>query len=625
MKKKIKKEKKAVKPDVSANTPARISARVVGLGFTSPRVADVAIDKKRFRTYIHESGGKVSELSDFLKARDSSSGLKNVVLVTSLHEMHRLSRGKVDVARPVKKGKDGKKLPQRPPKQYDVTGIDAFVVFDDAFSLRAAKGIKILDVDPDSPAMGVRRVQITAHSMNQALRGKEEDVVIPAPKSITHRFRHPITFRELTVHVHELVHHKVPELQRTAIEKLVGLCRIYTWKRVKKQLLGMGQVNDGVLELDQFCEHSQAGELLRGAYRAMADDGISLKKAVKKYGADKKDLAFIVKHVPPKPGMMYHKKKVILRPVKDGSKNDRNPKNASSSDETTSVRSQPSGVTAAHVHGEDEIMSKNKASKGKSDKGGDKKKGKKAAFNPAVFLVAAMEAAGDHGRTLVQALTAALAGMVKPKVAKDAAAVAIKKAKLEKDYFDEFLAFIEDDGVTPWYLSLYETIKWGKPVALMAQKYSLDAEQLASLVSFSPAGAFVKWAEEPGKKDIKPDPKPAKGGKGKKAAKSDDDEDEEEEGSEEEGSEEESESEKPAKKGAKKGKAKKGSEDEDEEESEEGSEEESEESEDEDEKPAKKGKGKPAAKGKKGKKDESESESESESEEESEESEEDED
>lgn len=298
----------------------KVKAKVIGLAYTSPRVADVAIDKTKFRTYIHESGGKVSELSDFLNSRDPHSELKNVVLVTSLHEMHRLAKGTIEIASIVKKRKDGTAAPAKPPKRYDVSDVDVFVVFDDPFSLRASKNVNLLDVDPDSPAMGLRRKQVTAYNVNQALRGKKESVELPSPKSINHRFKHPITFRELTDHVHELVSHKVPELRKTAVEKLVGLCRIYTWKRVKKRLLGMGQVNDGVLELDQFCEYAQTGEALRSAYRVIADNGVSLKKAAKKYGADLLDLKYLVEHVPPKAGLTYHKKKLPApRPVKGDS------------------------------------------------------------------------------------------------------------------------------------------------------------------------------------------------------------------------------------------------------------------------------------------------------------------
>lgn len=259
-------------------------------------------------------------------------------------------------------------------------------------------------------------------------------------------------------------------------------------------------------------------------------------------------------------------------------------------------------------------MSKaDKKTKGKPAK--TEKKSKK--FNPVNFLREALAATGDHGHGLVQTLIAGLAGIVKPKAMKDISAPLVKKYKLEKDYFDAYLAFVESDDCTPWYHALYESVRFGKSAELMAQKYGLPHAELSELLAFSPAGATVKFAVEPAKKDIKPDPK-VKAAKGKKAAKDEEDEDEDgEEGSEdEEGSEEDEESseeEAPAKgkKGAKakpaaKGKkAKDESEDEDEgSEDEDGSEEDGSEDEDEseeEEKPKKGAKAKPAAKGKKGK------------------------
>lgn len=253
-------------------------SKLIGLAFTSPGVAVLAVDRDRYRVFYHDQS-TVADFRLFLQQKDDR---KPVVFVKSVRDLAELE--------PIGAGV-----------------VESYVLFDDPSTLTLINGIQLPDVTGDA-TLGWTKVMVTPDTLNTLLdNGVNETFEITEQAlAASGNLTKGITFKELL----SAVEASYRELGKDS-EEFVGLACKYVVKLINKKAwissarkpaLAAG-VNVKVLaELEKAIETDKASDELWRAFYDYSTNGTELQKVLTGYAINREDLEFIVQKLNATPG-----------------------------------------------------------------------------------------------------------------------------------------------------------------------------------------------------------------------------------------------------------------------------------------------------------------------------------
>ena len=234
---------------------------LIGLAFTSPQIAVMVCDRSKFRVHFYQK--RPSELHSFLQMEDERLP---VVLVTSVRDLARVQ---------------------------DVEGIHSILLFDEPEAMESIHGVRILDAHREEGLPGFRKVILPKEDLNDALTMEGSFSLTEDAKKALSDLSSEIRFRTLMKGV--LSHEGLPDdFEENACLYLAGALPKRSWvSRCQKKALSSGMAVEKIAELERYIE--TASDSLWRSWYEVNEGGVPVKDASAQFGADLKDLQYIVK------------------------------------------------------------------------------------------------------------------------------------------------------------------------------------------------------------------------------------------------------------------------------------------------------------------------------------------
>jgi len=255
---------------------------LIGLAFTSPTVVVPAIDGSKYRVHLYD--GAISLLKEFVTPSLSTETRKAVVLLTSTHDLKQVQ---------------------------GITGVHAFLLFDDPAVLNLIEGINVLDCQLGPSSQGWRKIKFRPDQLNALLSVEPngEEPVLPEVVQVAKAAAAPATLRDLMRSALSCLPDdaKAP-VELSIAEFSVGILNKRGWtSKVVKPLKNASSSMEAIVELERYCNQSKEGDALWRAFYDHAENGLSIDDASARYPhSDKDDLKYVVTLVPPQKGIKYY-------------------------------------------------------------------------------------------------------------------------------------------------------------------------------------------------------------------------------------------------------------------------------------------------------------------------------
>lgn len=236
----------------------------IALAWTSPEIVIIDMDRDKYRPVIARAAASRRDLELFIEANDPR---QVIVLVDGVSILARLA---------------------------DVPGVKAFIVFDTVSTLRTVQGAILLDQDPSTDEMAIKKV--TMEELMAKVEGP--DVPFTVPKEalrVSADLASKITLRELMTKVQRKGGATIGEefIVRTC-DRIVGRVTKATWvSKVRKPALAAGLDTQVLAELERFVEDSSVSEGLWRGFFDLVERNEPMEEVEKKYDVRRADLEYL--------------------------------------------------------------------------------------------------------------------------------------------------------------------------------------------------------------------------------------------------------------------------------------------------------------------------------------------
>lgn len=250
---------------------------LIGLAFTSPGMAFLAIDRKVFRVYYHDQ----STLTDFRLFLDQEDTKAPIVFVKNIRDLAEL--------RPIGEGR-----------------VKSYVLFEDPKVLSNIEGAMLPDFRKD-PVTEWLKVIITPDQFNAFLKTEIGSFTITdSAINASSQMVEPITFLELV----RVIEDSFRELQQDPKDFSTLACKYVTklinkknWvASARKPALAAGVPIKTLAELEKSIETSKTSDEIWRAFYDYSTNGINIIEVLGKYSVAKDDFEFIVNKLEAQPG-----------------------------------------------------------------------------------------------------------------------------------------------------------------------------------------------------------------------------------------------------------------------------------------------------------------------------------
>lgn len=257
-----------------------MSKKLIGLAFTSPGVAFIAIDRSKYRVYYHEQ----SNLTDFRLFLSNKDDRKPVVFVNSVRDLVDLDK--------VTEGK-----------------VENFVLFEDPKVLSNIEGAVLPDFRKD-PVLEWVRITITQDKFNRILEDPSESysfLVTDKALVSSNLNTAPITFYELVQAVESCYADKGVDstgFTMAACKYVTKLISKKAWVSLgRKPALAAGIPIKAIAEVEKSIETSKLADEIWRAFYEYTTSNVNITELSTKYVVTSQDLEFITKTLKAEPGV----------------------------------------------------------------------------------------------------------------------------------------------------------------------------------------------------------------------------------------------------------------------------------------------------------------------------------
>lgn len=257
-----------------------MAKKLIGLAFTSPGVAFIAIDRSKYRVYYHEQ----SSLTDFRLFLSNKDDRKPVVFVNSVRDLVDLDKVTEDK-------------------------VENFVLFEDPKVLFNIEGAILPDFRKD-PVLDWVKITITQDYFNKLLEAPSENCsfnVTDKALVSSNLNTAPITFFELVQAVEACYADKGVDsstFTTAACKYVTKLISKKAWVSLgRKPALAAGIPIKAIAEVEKSIETSKLADEIWRAFYEYTTSNVSLSELSVKYVVTLQDLDFIVKTLKAEPGV----------------------------------------------------------------------------------------------------------------------------------------------------------------------------------------------------------------------------------------------------------------------------------------------------------------------------------
>lgn len=257
-----------------------MAKKLIGLAFTSPGVAFIAIDRSKYRVYYHEQ----SNLTDFRLFLSNKDDRKPVVFVNSVRDLVDLDK--------VTEGR-----------------VENFVLFEDPKVLSNIEGAIIPDFKPD-PVLDWVKITITQARFNELLEAPSANCsffVTDKALVSSNLNTAPITFWELLQAVESCYTDKgldSTQFTTAACKYVTKLISKKAWVSLgRKPALAGGIPIKAIAEVEKSIETSKLADEIWRAFYEYTTTGTGIEELSVKYVVTYQDLVFITKALKAEPGV----------------------------------------------------------------------------------------------------------------------------------------------------------------------------------------------------------------------------------------------------------------------------------------------------------------------------------
>lgn len=226
---------------------------LLGLAYTVPSVAVLAINRDACRVYLYEPGA-LNSLKLFLQQEDRRT---SVVLVRTLNELRSILQSGLDVG--------------------------TVILFETFKVMSLIEGIYILD------SKDGERVFVRPGDLHISIQGDSRPVSIDKAWHVARNLENEINFRDLV-----RVVTTVKDFDKIVCQYLVGLINKKAWVDLaRKPALAAGVTIEALAELERYVDTSKGADLLWRSFHMFTAQNLPLATIVDVHSVDKYDFEYI--------------------------------------------------------------------------------------------------------------------------------------------------------------------------------------------------------------------------------------------------------------------------------------------------------------------------------------------